>query len=175
MNVFSFRFTWRKSCVILASTTWREHTRTHGSSGQNTDITKGRKRQMNNFTSIEKIFTHPLSKCIAGRRFLSYFGKETWWNWGWDFLSKDAQSPYGCLSHLSLPLEEEKTTNVWIYLSHLSCESGQYLVSWCTVWQITRQDWLGVSPQLIFCISFFIDTFRIVFAVVPGNNSAALL
>lgn len=43
------RFTWRKSCVILASTTWREHTRIRGSSGQNTDITKARKNLQSSF------------------------------------------------------------------------------------------------------------------------------
>jgi len=43
----SHRFTWRKYCVISASTMWRERTRTPGSSNQSTDTTKPRKRLMN--------------------------------------------------------------------------------------------------------------------------------
>lgn len=55
--VSSLRFTWRRSCAILASTMWREHTRIPGSSGQNTDITKERKRRTNSFQPSQGWYT----------------------------------------------------------------------------------------------------------------------
>lgn len=60
IHLFSFisspRATWKKSCMISATTMWRGHTRILGSSNQSIAITKARRRQNSSFWAIQHRF-----------------------------------------------------------------------------------------------------------------------